>query len=136
MRFEAGAAEKKIRGQRFGVESVCNEAGSEFLYILSFYLPRFLNTPLEEKLSTVVHELWHISPEFNGDLRRHEGRCYAHGNSQRAYDAEMDRLTQRWLALDPPEHLYEFLIGSYDVLSAEHGGVAGTHWRSPKLMPR
>ena len=83
--------------------------GREFLYLLSFYLPRFLDLPLEEKLSTIVHELWHIGPRFDGDLRRHEGRCYAHGRSQREYDAAMDRLAQRWLAADPPQHLYEFL---------------------------
>jgi len=135
LRFEAGAPTKEVRGRRYGVERVLSDSGDEFLYILSFYLPRFLNTPLEENLSTVIHELWHISPEFDGDLRRHEGRCYAHGPSQQAYDAQMDRFAQQWLALDPPEHLYDFLMGSFDDLMAEHGGVTGSHWQAPKLIP-
>ena len=135
LRFESGATTKVVRGRRYGVEPVQSESGDEFLYILSFYLPRFLNTPLEENLSTVIHELWHISPAFDGDLRRHEGRCYAHGPSQKAYDALMDRLAQQWLALSPPEHLYEFLIGDFDELLAEHGGVTGSYWQAPKLLP-
>ncbi|MCG8448838.1 MAG: hypothetical protein MI725_04550 [Pirellulales bacterium] len=135
LRFEGGAFQKKMRGRRYGVDRIYDESGREYLYILSFYLPRFMTTSLEEKISMVLHELWHISPQFNGDLRRHEGRCYAHGPSQRAYDAQMDGLAQTWLALDPPEHLYDFLLGTFDELVAEHGKVTGAHWPAPKLVP-
>ena len=136
LRFENGAAEKQVRGRRYKVDQITDLEGREYLYILSFYLPRFMTTSVEEKLSTVIHELWHISPEFNGDLRRHAGRCYAHGPSQRAYDTQMDRLAQSWLALDPPEHLYAFLLGDFDELVAEHGKVVGSHWPVPKLLPQ
>ena len=136
LRFEAGALEKTMRGRRYAVQRLSDGQGSEYLYVLSFYLPRFQNTSLEEKLSTVIHELWHISPEFDGDLRRHEGRCYAHGPSQREYDAQMDRLAQRWLGLDPPAHTYTFLEYDFDQLVAEHGKVVGTHWPAPKLLPQ
>jgi predicted metallopeptidase len=135
LRFESGAFEKKVQGRRYGVERVFNETGDEMLYILSFYLPRFQNTTLEEKLSTVLHELWHISPAFDGDVRRHAGRCYAHGPSQRAYDAKMDRLAQRWLALGPPCCIYDFLVEGFDELQAEYGGIRGAHWAAPKLVP-
>lgn len=135
LKFEAGAAEQVLEGRRYGVQRLCDQQGRELLYILSFYLPRFQNTSLEEKLSTVLHELWHISPEFDGDLRRHAGRCYAHGSSQQEYDAQMDRLAQRWLSLDPPGHLYEFLAVDFDELVAEHGKVVGARWPTPKLLP-
>ncbi len=135
LRFEAGAKTTRRRGRRYGVQPVVDATGREYLYILSFYLPRFMNTSLEEKLSTVVHELWHISPDFDGDLRRHAGRCYAHGSSQRAYDAKMDRLTQAWLALDPPSLLYDFLMGDCNELIAEHGQITGKHWPNPQLVP-
>ncbi|MCH2113470.1 MAG: hypothetical protein MK171_00970 [Pirellulales bacterium] len=134
LRFEGGALQKELRGRHYGVDPMRDDSGREYLYILSFYLPRFANTTWEEKLSTVLHELWHISPEFNGDLRRHEGRCYAHGRSQREYDARMDRLAQKWLALGPPEPLYDFLLKSFEELVAEHGTVKGTHWQTPKLV--
>ncbi len=135
LRFESGATQKKLRGRKYGVERVWDESGEEFLYILSFYVPRFLNTSLEEKLSTVFHELWHISQEFDGDLRRFEGRYYAHGSSQRDYDAKMNKLAQRWLSLGPPEHLYDFLAPSFDELAEEYGKVVGTHWPTPRLIP-
>jgi len=135
LRFEAGAKTTSRHGGRYGVASIFDPAGREYLYILSFYLPRFMSTGLEEKLSTIVHELWHISPTFDGDLRRHEGRCYAHGPSQKAYDALMDQLTQSWLALAPPSHLYDFLLADCNELIAEHGRITGTHWANPKLIP-
>ena len=135
LKFEAGATEQVLDGAQYGVQQLCNEQGRELLYILSFYLPRFQNTSLEEKLSTVVHELWHINPAFDGDLRRHAGRCYAHGSSQQQYDAQMDRLAQRWLTLNPPDHLYEFLTFDFAELVAEYGRVMGTRWPIPKLLP-
>jgi Putative phage metallopeptidase len=135
LRFEGGLVERAVRGRRRRIQPLVDSLGQEFLYLLNFYLPRFLNLPLEEKLSTITHELWHIGPQFDGDLRRHPGRCYAHGHSQRQYDAQMDRLTQQWLALDPPHHLYEFLELTFDELAAEHGGIRGDRWPVPKILP-
>ncbi len=135
LRFEGGCLERTVRGRRHRLQRLVDGGGQELLYLLNFYLPRFLNLPLEEKLSTIVHELWHIGPKFDGDLRRHAGRCYAHGHSQRQYDAQMDRLTQEWLAADPPHHLYEFLESTFEDLSAEHGGVCGQRWPTPRLTP-
>ena len=136
LRFEGGATTAHRNGRCWACQRVVDPSGREYLYVLSFYLPRFLNLSVEEKLSTTLHELWHISPACDGDLRRHEGRCYAHGTSQREYDAHMDRLAREWLSLDPPYHLYEFLESSYDHLVAEHGGVYGQHIAVPKLLPR
>jgi hypothetical protein len=136
MRFAGGAEHKTIRGTSWGIEQLRDSVGQEYLYLLSFYLPRFQNLPLEEKLVTVFHELWHIAPEFNGDVRRHEGRCYAHGPSQREYDARMALLAQSWLGLNPPHHLYDFLSLTFAELVAEHGRVCGGRWRSPRLVRR
>jgi hypothetical protein len=135
MRFAAGRRQTIIRGRPYRVAPLVDGQGREILYILSFYLPRFLNGSLEEKLSTTLHELWHIGPQFDGDLRRHEGRCYAHGHSTREYDQQMDQLAQRWLALDPPAHLYGFLQWSFAELVAEHGAVVGSRVPVPKLTP-
>jgi hypothetical protein len=135
LRFAEGREHDIRRGRRYRIVPLVDAGGREFLYLLSFYLPRFLDLPLEAKLSTIVHELWHIGPRFDGDLRRHAGRCYAHGRSQRQYDAAMDRLAQEWLAANPPEHRYEFLSCTFDELSAEHGGVWGARWPLPRLAP-
>jgi hypothetical protein len=135
LRFAGGRLETVVRGRRHRIQPLVNSAGQEFLYLLNFYMPRFLNLSLEEKLSTVVHELWHIGPSFDGDLRRHAGRCYAHGASQREYEAQMDRLTRQWLSRDPPHHLYDFLQEPFEELAAEFGGVRGERWLAPKLVP-
>lgn len=134
LRFEAGAKQKAVRGQRYGVEPIQDDSGREYLYILSFYLPRFLNTPPEEKLSTIVHELWHISPQFDGDLRRHEGRCYAHGHSQAAYDAQVEELLAEYLAGNPPPHLQAFLHFDFNELQLRHARVFGSRIPRPRLL--
>ena len=113
---------------------MCDERGRELLYILNFYLPRFMDLDFREKLVTVFHELWHISPQFNGDIRRHEGRCYAHSSSQSAYDACMGKLVDRYLALRPPAAVLEFLKCDFKRLEDHHGRVYGLKVPRPKLI--
>lgn len=135
LRFADGA-ETTVRGNRsWGIQRVHNAAGVEMLYVLRFYLPRFLDQSFTEKLITVVHELWHISPDCNGDLRRHPGRCFAHSHSKAAYDAEMQQLVERWLAANPPADSYAFLEGNCSHLVNRHGGVFGLRIPAPKLHP-
>lgn len=135
MRFEGGAVSVRRRGREYMAQRLYDSAGREQLYILRFYLPRFMETGFLEKLATVVHELWHIGPEFDGDLRRHAGRCYAHTHSQKQYDTKMDRLAREWLAGSPPRHLYEFLESNFAQLRANHGRIFGVRIPRPKLVP-
>ena len=135
LRFEGGRSTKRIRGQLYSCQKLIDASGRDYLYLLQFYAPRFLDHCLEEKLTTIVHELWHISPAMDGDLRRHAGRCYVHGTSQREFDQQAARLARSWLALDPPHELYAFLEEDFASLSAEHGGVRGQRFAAPKLVP-
>ena len=134
MRFEQGELVSRRRGRAWTIERLYDASGREMLYLLSFYLPRFLERSFEEKLATVVHELWHISPRFDGDLRRHPGRCYAHSHSQKQYDAAMHQLAQKWLSLDPPAATHDFLRLSFTQLERDHGGVFGQKIPTPKLV--
>jgi predicted metallopeptidase len=134
MRFEHGALINRRRGRAWTIERLYDATGREMLYLLSFYLPRFLERSFEEKLATVVHELWHISPQFDGDLRRHPGRCYAHSHSQKQYDAAMDQLAKKWLSLDPPQATHQFLQQNFAQLERHHGGVFGQKIPTPKLI--
>jgi hypothetical protein len=135
MRFEAGELTGVRRGQRYAVQRLFAEDGREMLYILNVYLPRLMDIEFREKLITILHELWHISPQFDGDLRRHAGRCHVHSHSQVQYDAEMGRLVDRWLASDPPAEIYDFLRLSFRKLLARHGGIRGMRIPQPKLIP-
>ena len=105
------------------------------LYLLSFYMPRFQNQAFGEKLVTILHELWHISPEFNGDLRRFPGRCYAHSQSERQYDKAMAELAAKWLLRHPPQEMLGFLRLSYRQLARRTGHVYGVKIPAPKLVP-
>ncbi|MBN1394297.1 MAG: hypothetical protein JW959_04690 [Pirellulales bacterium] len=135
MRFAGGRLHLFRRKRRWGMQRLFAPDGREMLYILTFYLPRFLDLPFREKLTTVLHELWHIGPKFDGDLRRLGGRCHAHGPSQKQYDAHMETLLDRWLSLDPPDSIYDFLRRDYQELSSLHGRVWGSKIPSPKLIP-
>jgi hypothetical protein len=135
LRFEGGQPHTVRRGRRWGVQRVVDAQGQEMLYLLCVYLPRFMDHSLREKLITLVHELWHISPHFNGDLRRHSGRCYAHSPSQREYDQEMGVLVDRWLAAGPDPSLYDFLRLSFAELRQRYGPIYGVRVPQPKLFP-
>jgi len=135
LRFAGGSLTTRRRNGTFTLQRIFDHSGREYLYILTFYLPRFLNNSLKEKLTTVFHELWHIGPDCDGDLRRHHGRCYAHSHSQREYDALMWQLAQDWLRLQPPASLYDFLEVPFQELQDRHGRIFGLKVPRPKLIP-
>ncbi len=134
MRFEGGSLYTQKHGDRYTVQRLYTQDGSELLYIVTFYMPRFMDVGLLEKISTTIHELYHISPNFDGDIRRFPGRCYAHSGSQKDYDAEMDRLAQRWLDSGPPKELYEFLEYPFDEFSRRFGPIYGAKIKSPRMI--
>jgi hypothetical protein len=135
LRFAGGRMHTFRRKRRWGIQRLYDPDGREMLYILTFYLPRFLDLPLREKLTTVLHELWHVGPAFDGDVRRLGGRCFAHGSSQKQYDVHIEALLGRWLSLEPPPVLYGFLQFSFRELVAQHGRVYGRKVPAPKLVP-
>ena len=135
LRFPGGSLEGFQHGRRYRIHRMVDRQGREMLYILSFYLPRFMDLTFEEKLVTILHELWHISPTFDGDLRRHAGRCYAHSHSQQQYDAHMALLAERWLRQNPATEIYDFLQLNFGQLRRHRGAVCGLQLRQPKLLP-
>jgi hypothetical protein len=134
LRFAGGQLIGTKAGHRYRCQRVFDASGREMLYILNFYLPRFLDLSLTEKLTTIFHELWHISPHFDGDIRRFAGRCYAHTHSEKEYDAKMRLMANEWLALQPPSEEYAFLTNSFEDLHRQHGRIFGTRVAHPKLI--
>jgi hypothetical protein len=136
MRFEEGKLTAvRDDGRLWTVQRLFDGFEREILYILTFYLPRFLDQDFTEKLVTVFHELYHISPEFNGDIRRLDGRYHVHSHSQKQYDEQMAELVGRYLAKQPPVDLYEFLKKNFRGLKRRHGEVVGLSIPIPKLLP-
>lgn len=134
MRFRDGNLTRRLRGVLYGVQRYYVD-GREMLYLVTFCLPRFLDQTFEEKLITIFHELYHISPEFNGDLRRLPGRYEVHSHSAREYDRYMLELLQPYLANHPQPRVFDFLHLKSQELIARYGGVVGTIVPRPKLVP-
>ena len=134
LRFPGGRLFSVRYGRRWSLPRLYDPTGREQFYLLNFYLPRFLDLAWQEKLRTTIHELWHISPQFDGDLRRFEGRCYAHSSSRKRFDAQAEELVGRWLAAGPAEELHEFLRHDFQTLVARYGRVVGMKIRTPRLV--
>jgi hypothetical protein len=108
--------------------------GREMLYLMTFYLPRFLDEHFDEKFITLFHELYHISPRFEGDLRRHEGRCDVHTRSKHLYDVHMAHLARAYLSNGTDRNLHAFLRINFAQLRHRHGSVVGVVVPRPRLL--
>lgn len=133
LRFDQGS----LLAHRDGRVWMCQRLFSgrvEQLYVLQFYLPRFQNLDFREKLITIFHELLHISPRFDGSIRRLPGACHVHGSRQTDFDARAEALVENWLRRQPAESLTDFLRRDFRELAAEHGGVVGSRAKRPKIL--
>jgi hypothetical protein len=134
LRFQDGSLVTTRRGSEWAIQR-CFLGGVELLYILTFYLPRFQEQTYIEKLITVMHELYHIGPRFDGDIRRLPGHYHVHSHSQKEFDKQMEVLARNYLRNGAPDHLHGFLQFNFDQLVERHGRVVGMKAPIPKLLP-
>jgi hypothetical protein len=131
--FEGGSRTKVVRRIEYAApELIIN--GTDILYIVYFHLPRFLNHGTQKtKLATVIHELHHVSPLFNGDIRRYSGKNYAHGNSRKDFDDLISIYTDEYISYTTQPELSDFLKYRYDELKRKYGAIYGDMIRIPRL---
>jgi len=134
LRFHDGDLIRQHRGVPFQVQRFFHDH-REILYVVTFCLPRFLNRDFDDKFVTIFHELFHISPLFDGDLRRHEGRCSIHTSSQKRYDQEMTAMARDYLNGGADSRLHGFLRLNFSQLRHRHGAVVGHVVPRPKIIP-
>ncbi len=135
MRFEGGSKTRLIRRIEYSAPEV-NINGNNILYIVYFHLPRFMNHGKHQsKLSTVLHELYHISPLFNGDIRRFPGKNFAHGNSRRHYDELIEVFANEYKRQTIHPELSDFLKYRYSELKRKYGAIYGDMIRIPRSNP-
>ncbi|MHB0913397.1 MAG: putative metallopeptidase [Armatimonadota bacterium] len=131
LRFAGGSKTTLHRGRTYEMPPVVRN-GRELLYILYFVLPRFTDLSFELKLVTVFHELYHIGPTFDGDIRRFRGKNYAHGHSRKKFNEKMSEFAEEYLALPGAEEASEFLRRSFRDLERKHGEITATRIRAPR----
>jgi len=134
LRFRDGHLYRRVRSTTYQVQRYFVD-GVEMLYVVSFCLPRFLNQEYDDKFVTLFHELYHISPTFNGDLRRHKGRYDVHTSSQKRYDEHMGELAREYLQSGPEHRHHDFLRLNYAQLRRRHGNVTGLVVPRPQVVP-
>jgi hypothetical protein len=132
LRFRHGRLLRRRDGVLYQVQRYVVD-GREMLYLITFCVPRFLNATFDDKFITLFHELYHIGPGFEGDLRSCDGRL--HSPSRRAYDARMALLARAYLAGGADPALHAFLRLDFAQLTHRHGSVVGHVVPRPRLLP-
>ncbi len=127
--MEAGRGQKKVT---YSMQTVMHR-GVDMLYVVYFLVPRFLNLSLREKLITIFHELYHISPEFDGDIRRFPGKNYAHGSSRKKYNALMAGMVDGYLQRLEDASLVNFLEGDMEAMRARYKVIVGRKLPAPRI---
>ena len=134
MRFQAGSFFLKQGRRTYEIERLWREE-REILYIVYFVLPRFQNLDFNDKLTTIFHELFHVSPYFDGDIRRFPGAKYAHSCRKKNFDAQARQMAGRYLQQTPHRELSDFLQFDFRKLHNLHGQIVGQKIPIPKLKP-
>lgn len=130
MRFPDGTPFKVINGRQYTLPQIPTPEG-DILYLIYIYIPRFFEQPFERRLLTLVHELYHIAPAFDGTIRR-IGRG-AHGNSRDSFNTGLQPLLDRYLALQPAENTLAILHSDIKVLAKEYT-LTGRGMSMPKAI--
>jgi hypothetical protein len=136
LRFHGGELSRVVRKGRSSIACIMPEVshnGVEMLYVIYFTLPRFMDRPLEEKLVTIFHELYHISPAFDGDIRRFPGRNFAHGSSAKRYNLLMESFVAKYLLLPASSERIAFLDADMATLRLRYKAIVGRKMEMPKL---
>lgn len=136
LRFPGG--ERTMEMQRGSRRLTCTmpaitHRDTEMLYVIYFLVPRFLNLTLQEKLITVFHELYHISPAFDGDIRRFAGKNFAHGSSRKRFDTLVAALVDDYLGKLPDSQLVNFLNGNMEDIRARHSAIVARKMPAPRI---
>lgn len=135
LRFEGGEKTKTVRGREYHATNV-EINGNDILYVIYFHLPRFLNHgDYIERLTTVFHELYHISPSFNGDIRRFSGKNFAHGNSREKYNEIVKSYAEEYVSPNKNNGSSDFLEYDYSGLKRKYGAICGNMIRIPASKP-
>jgi hypothetical protein len=130
LKFADGSNYLKYRGTCYAIPEI-SKNGTTCLYIIYFYMPKFFDLPWDEKLRVIFHELFHISPHFNGDIRKMGNVKTAHGHSRKGFESlYKDELNNYLLYIQTSPHM-GFLKMDTKSLFSRFKRVNGIRMKNP-----
>lgn len=134
LKFKDGADFTYQRGVKFQIPEVV-ENGNIILYALSFFNPRFFELTSEEKLRVIFHEMYHISPDFNGDIRRFGRSGSAHGSSRKKFDSFFEKEQNDFYNFLANSDILKILEMPYNELFSSFNNIFFNRFKPPKPFP-
>ena len=131
LRFENGSEIIKHRGHYYTIPRLTlNDV--EILYIIYLYIPKFMDLSAEKKVDVMFHELYHISPDFNGDIRRMGKVKKAHGHSRKSFDEKYKEYAEAFYLKIKDTSFHRFLEMNTKELTNEFPKISYRRMKVPK----
>ena len=131
LRFKGGLDVVYFRGAYYSMPRIFHR-GKRLLYLVYFYVPGFFNLGSREKLAVIFHELYHISQDFNGDIRRLGKRGSSHGHSKTRFNALFEGELLSFCEYAQKTPLIHFLRMNAEYLEKSFSRVLGRRMKLPK----
>lgn len=131
MRFKNGEEIIEYKKKYYAIPHVFNN-NMKILYIIYFYMPKFFDLPPDDKLNVIFHELFHINPSFNGDIRRMGKVKSAHGFSKRHFDSHFHDSVIQFKNKIRSSEIYSILSMNTDQLYGTYGKIIARKMKMPR----
>jgi len=107
LKFEDGSDVIRYHGRLYSIPKIIHN-NMEIRYLIYYYHPKFFDLPAREKVNVMFHELYHINPEFNGDIRRMGKFKKAHGHSKKSFEKKYLDLAEEFYSYvkETPYHAF------------------------------
>ncbi|MCX7677950.1 MAG: putative metallopeptidase [Spirochaetes bacterium] len=131
LKFENGKDLMYFNGKYYTMPRI-EVNGIHILYVIYFYIPRFTDLPCIDKLRVIFHELYHIHPLFNGDIRRFGEKGRAHGHSKKTFDTNFEMAVHEYMKLVQKTEFDEFLHLTTNQLFTKYARVFSHKLKVPR----
>ena len=122
LRFKDGSEIIKHNGKLYTIPKV-KINNTELLYIIYFYIPKFFNLSAKDKINVMFHELYHINPGFNGDIRRMGKVKSAHGHSKKNFEEKYIEYADTFYNSIQKAPYYNFLTMNTDDIQNQFSSI-------------
>jgi hypothetical protein len=131
LKFKGGLDVVHYRGEYYSMPRIFHR-GKRLLYLVYFYIPMFFNLSPQEKLAVIFHELFHINPDFNGDIRRLGNAGSIHGYSRITFNSLFERELVSFCEYVRGAPSIDFLGMNAEYLKKSYSRVYGQRMKLPK----